>query len=92
MAVRSGPLVGLWTPDMTSGTAQIPGKITTVLASASPARLAVLRAAGIDPVVRVSGVDEKKIEARFADLGPDTVVGALARAKAEAVAADLPDT
>ncbi|HEY4020016.1 MAG TPA: Maf family protein, partial [Pseudonocardiaceae bacterium] len=29
-----------------------------VLASASPARLAVLRAAGVEPVVHVSGVDE----------------------------------
>ncbi|MGH3265268.1 MAG: Maf family protein, partial [Trebonia sp.] len=29
-----------------------------VLASASPTRLAVLRAAGIDPEVIVSGVDE----------------------------------
>ncbi|HYZ09171.1 MAG TPA: septum formation inhibitor Maf, partial [Pseudonocardiaceae bacterium] len=32
--------------------------MTLVLASASPARLGVLRAAGTDPVVRVSGVDE----------------------------------
>lgn len=29
-----------------------------VLASASPARLALLRAAGLDPVVQVSGIDE----------------------------------
>ncbi|HVT68316.1 MAG TPA: Maf family protein, partial [Trebonia sp.] len=32
--------------------------VRVVLASASPARLAVLRAAGIDPEVIVSGVDE----------------------------------
>ncbi len=53
-----------------------------VLASASPARLATLRSAGITPEVDVSGVDEDTI-------GADTVpalVSALARAKAEAVA------
>lgn len=33
-----------------------------VLASASPARLATLRAAGIDPVVIVSGVDETQLD------------------------------
>ena len=37
-----------------------------VLASASPARLATLRAAGIDPVVRVSAVDEDGAQASFA--------------------------
>ena len=54
-----------------------------VLASASPARLATLRSAGLAPEVEVSGVDEDAINA-------DTVLGlvaALARAKAEAVAA-----
>lgn len=59
--------------------------LTTVLASASPARLAVLRAAGIDPVVFVSGVDEPAIEAASTHLGPAATVTALARAKAEAV-------
>jgi septum formation protein len=69
--------------------------ITTVLASASPARLAVLRAAGIDPVVQVSGVDEPAIEAANAGLGPGGIVTALAVAKADAVvtalAGDRPD-
>jgi septum formation protein len=50
--------------------------------------LAVLRGAGIDPLVVVSGVDE---DAAAASLGPDAepaaVVCALARAKAEDVAA-----
>lgn len=56
-----------------------------VLASRSPARLATLRAAGLDPEVIVSGVDEDSITA------PDTaaLVAELARAKAEAVAAGL---
>jgi len=59
--------------------------MTTVLASASPARLSVLRAAGIDPVVLVSGVDEAVVEAANGHLGPTGTVTALARAKAEAV-------
>ncbi|WP_354528260.1 nucleoside triphosphate pyrophosphatase [Nakamurella sp. UYEF19] len=59
--------------------------MTTVLASASPARLSVLRAAGIDPVVHVSGVDEPAVEAANTHLGPAVTVTALAAAKAEAV-------
>ncbi|HZU48491.1 MAG TPA: Maf family protein [Mycobacterium sp.] len=61
-----------------------------VLGSASPGRLKVLRQAGIEPLVRVSGVDE---DAVIAELGPNAspaqVVCALAQAKAERVAADL---
>ncbi len=59
-----------------------------VLGSASPARLQVLRSAGLDPVVRISDVDEDAVAAA---LPPDTsaagVVTALARAKARSVAA-----
>jgi septum formation protein len=51
-----------------------------VLASASPARLSVLRAAGVDPEVRVSGVDEEAVHAPT----PSGLVRALAEAKAEA--------
>ncbi|MBK1788832.1 Maf family protein [Prauserella cavernicola] len=58
-----------------------------VLASASPARLAVLRAAGIDPSVVVSGVDEDALAASLTDPTPAELVTALAKAKAEAVAA-----
>ena len=66
--------------------------VTLVLASSSPARLAVLRAAGVEPVVRVSGVDEQALEAALAAEGrtdPADVCLALAVAKAEAVADDV---
>jgi septum formation protein len=56
-----------------------------VLASASPARLAVLRAAGLDPEVIVSGVDESAFTAGT----PAELAGVLAQAKAAAVAARL---
>ncbi len=61
-----------------------------VLASASPARLALLRAAGIEPEVVVSDVDEDAIVAEVGTAEPDVLVGALARAKADAVAASRP--
>ncbi len=68
-----------------------------VLGSASTGRLTVLRNAGIDPLVVVSGVDEDAVAAALGpQAAPDTVVGALAQAKAEevsrAVAARHPAT
>ncbi|GAA4834399.1 Maf family protein [Saccharopolyspora rosea] len=60
-----------------------------VLASASPARLSVLRSAGIDPLVRVSGVDEDAVTAALVDPAPAEVVTALAEAKADAVVGDV---
>ncbi len=60
-----------------------------VLASASQARLALLRAAGIDPVVRVSGVDEDTLAGTLPDASPAELVTALASAKADTVAADV---
>ncbi|SDY71238.1 septum formation protein [Amycolatopsis xylanica] len=60
-------------------------RVRFVLASQSPARLAVLRAAGIDPSVVVSGVDEDAIAAALTDPTPAETVTALAMAKAEAV-------
>ncbi|HEX6869989.1 MAG TPA: nucleoside triphosphate pyrophosphatase [Micromonosporaceae bacterium] len=58
---------------------------TLVLASASPARLRTLQAAGIHPEVLVSGVDESIIEATNAT----RLCATLARLKAEAVATRL---
>ncbi|MEU5849539.1 Maf family protein [Saccharopolyspora shandongensis] len=60
-----------------------------VLASASPARLSVLRSAGIEPLVQVSGVDEDAVAAALPDPSPAALVTALAQAKAEAVVADI---
>lgn len=62
-----------------------------VLASASPARLSVLRAAGIEPAVVVSGVDEDAVAAALTDPSPAELVTALALAKAEAVANEVTD-
>ncbi|KDN18366.1 Maf family protein [Amycolatopsis rifamycinica] len=56
-----------------------------VLASQSPARLALLRSAGLDPAVFVSGVDEDAVAASLTDPSPSELVQALAAAKAEAV-------
>ncbi|MHA3837340.1 Maf family protein [Terrabacter sp. AAH1] len=66
-----------------------------VLASASPARLSTLRAAGIDPTVVVSDVDEDLAVAeateRYGPLEPADIALLLARAKAEDVASGLDD-
>ncbi|MBW0255243.1 nucleoside triphosphate pyrophosphatase [Cellulomonas sp. PS-H5] len=59
---------------------------TLVLASASPARLATLRAAGIEPTVAVSAVDEPAVLAAAGDVPPAEAVLLLARAKARDVA------
>ena len=56
-----------------------------VLASASPARLGLLRAAGLDPSVVVSGFDEDAVHLD----DPLALVEALAVGKAQAVAAQV---
>ena len=61
-----------------------------VLGSASPGRLTVLRQAGIDPLVVVSGVDEDAVVAALgSNTSPGDVVRVLAEAKADQVAASL---
>ncbi|WP_240322722.1 Maf family protein [Austwickia chelonae] len=69
--------------------------VTLVLASASPARAATLRAAGVVPRIVVSSVDEEAVLARAEEihgaLEPADAALVLARAKCEAVAGDLDD-
>lgn len=60
------------------------------LASTSPARLATLRAVGIEPVPLPSHVDEEAAVAGAGPLAPADLVLLLARLKAEAVAAAGP--
>ena len=72
-----------------------------LLASKSPGRLSTLRAAGVEPLVRVSEVDEPAVLAGLAreraaagvpEPSPTEQVQALARAKALAVSATLTET
>ncbi|GAB3770825.1 Maf family protein [Nocardioides ginsengisegetis] len=67
----------------------MPAVTTFVLASASPARLATLRSAGVEPVVIVSGVDESQLDG----LPPAELALQLAELKCATVAAreDLPE-
>ncbi|HEX6054525.1 MAG TPA: nucleoside triphosphate pyrophosphatase [Intrasporangium sp.] len=64
--------------------------VPLVLGSASPARLKTLRAAGVEPTVVVSEVDEDLVVAealdRYGPLGAVDIALVLARAKAEDVA------
>jgi septum formation protein len=60
--------------------------VHVVLASASPARLAVLTAAGIDPHVEVADLDEEALLAAMPGAEPAGKVTALASAKAITIA------
>lgn len=66
--------------------------MTLLLASASPARLSTLRAAGIEPEVVVSAVDEPAVLAAAGPVSSAEAVLVLARAKARDVAAGHPGT
>jgi septum formation protein len=79
-------------PGWTASLAPVPTPVL-VLASASPARLATLTAAGVRPSVIVSSVDEVAVVDRYAVTEAADVALVLARAKAEDVAGrdDLPD-
>ena len=72
---------------MTNPTASI------VLASASPARKRLLMAAGVEPSIVVSGVDEDAVTAAaretYGELAPEDIALVLARAKAEDVAGQI---
>lgn len=67
------------------------GAVRLFLASTSPARLATLRLAGIEPIAIAPGVDEDAAVASAGPLQPPEMVMLLARLKAEAVAAAHPD-
>lgn len=60
-----------------------------VLASRSPARLRILREAGIDPIVRVSEVDEEAVLEVLPHASADEKVCALAAAKGDCVASAI---
>ncbi len=72
-----------------------PHPVHVVLASASPARKRLLHAAGIEPSIMVSGVDEDAAtaaaEETYGPLAPEDLALVLARAKAEDVAAQVED-
>jgi septum formation protein len=60
--------------------------VRVVLASASPARLSVLRSAGLDPLVEVADVDEEALLAALPEASAAEKVVHLAGAKATTVA------
>lgn len=61
-----------------------------ILASASPSRLRLLQAAGIEPEVVVSSVNEEQLEASLPGATPEQVALVLAEAKALDVARQFP--
>ncbi|WPF66618.1 MULTISPECIES: nucleoside triphosphate pyrophosphatase [unclassified Corynebacterium] len=62
-----------------------------ILASQSPSRRAILRSAGVEPVLHPAHVDEEAVRASLPeDSTPAEVVCALAKAKAQAVAEHYP--
>lgn len=88
-AVAVARTAGRGSGTATDGLGCVPVSTVFVLASASPARRAVLRAAGVEPQIMVSDVDEDAIAAGLVNPDPDEVVVALAAAKAADVAAKI---
>jgi septum formation protein len=54
-----------------------------ILASASPSRERLLRSAGLNPEIKISGIDEE--DPRYQDLSPKELVIALSIVKAHTV-------
>lgn len=69
------------------GSATDPDLPVVILGSGSPSRLALLRRAGLDPKVVVSGVDESALPGE----SPSQLTMRLAQAKASVVAASITD-
>jgi septum formation protein len=67
------------------------GPAPLLLASTSPTRRALLASAGLTVETRAPGVDERAVEAQAAGLSPEALAERLAAAKANAVAAQMPD-
>ena len=77
---------------MSSGESDVTGadrRYEVILGSASPARLTVLRHAGLDPRVVVADVDEDHLLETMAAENPGDAVTRLAQAKADSVIATL---
>jgi septum formation protein len=79
--------VGITAPDPVGS-----GAVRVVLASASPARLSVLRAAGLDPHVEVADLDERALLETMPHAAAGEQVTALASAKAATVARRIAGT
>ena len=62
-----------------------------ILASQSPSRAAILRGAGVEPVLEPADIDERALETQLAEHSPADTVAKLATAKAEKVASQYPD-
>ena len=81
-----------WASATSFCTQPLTGGPEVVLGSASPARLRVLRQAGLEPRVLIADLDEDALVAELAAAPPTEIVTRLAAAKADAlIACRLPD-
>lgn len=79
----------LWTRCLAGIDAAAVTRPQLVLASASPSRRQLLINAGVEPIVRVSNVDEEAIEASMPNASTSELALKLAKAKARAVAEEF---